>query len=94
MHLFSGFAYENISYRHPGVIREETMEVAKLAGAHEFITELRDRYDMYVGERGVKLPGGQRRRINIARVFLKNPIILVLDEAISALDNESGYLVF
>ncbi len=93
VYLFSGSVYENISYGCPGATREEVMEAAKLAGAHEFITELQDGYDTYVGERGVKLSGGQKQRISIARVFLKNPAILILDEATSALDNESEYLV-
>ena len=93
VYLFSGSVYENISYGRPGPTREEVMEAAKLAGAHEFITELQDGYDTYVGERGVKLSGGQKQRISIARVFLKNPAILILDEATSALDNESEYLV-
>lgn len=93
VYLFSGSVYENISYGRPGATREEVMEAAKLAGAHEFITELQDGYDTYVGERGVKLSGGQKQRISIAHVFLKNPAILILDEATSALDNESEYLV-
>ena len=69
------------------------VEAARLAGAHEFISELQDGYDTYVGERGVKLSGGQKQRISIARVFLKNPAILILDEATSALNNESEYMV-
>ena len=69
------------------------MEAAKRAGADGFIKELKDGYDTYVGERGVKLSGGQKQRISIARVFLKNPPIILLDEATSALDNESEYAV-
>ncbi len=93
VYLFSGTVYDNIAYGRPGASREEVMEAARLAGAHEFITELSEGYDTYVGERGVKLSGGQKQRISIARVFLKNPAILILDEATSALDNESEYLV-
>lgn len=93
VYLFSGSIYENIEYGRPGATREEVIEAAKLAGAHEFILELSDGYDTYVGERGVKLSGGQKQRISIARVFLKNPPILILDEATSALDNESERLV-
>ena len=93
VYLFSGSVYENISYGRPGASKEEVIAAAKLAGAHEFIEELQDGYDTYVGERGVKLSGGQKQRISIARVFLKNPAILILDEATSALDNESEYLV-
>lgn len=93
VYLFSGTVYENIAYGRPGASREEVIGAAKLAGAHEFISQLKDGYDTYVGERGVKLSGGQKQRISIARVFLKNPAILVLDEATSALDNESEHLV-
>ena len=93
VYLFAGTVYENIAYGNPKASKEEIIEAAKLAGAHEFISELKDGYDTYVGERGVKLSGGQKQRISIARVFLKNPKILILDEATSALDNESEYLV-
>ena len=93
VYLFSGSIFENIEYGRPGASREEVVEAAKLAGAHEFILALSDGYDTYVGERGVKLSGGQKQRISIARVFLKNPPILILDEATSALDNESERLV-
>ncbi len=93
VYLFSGTVYENIAYGKPGASYEEVMEAAKRAGADEFIQNLKDKYDTYVGERGVKLSGGQKQRISIARVFLKNPPILILDEATSALDNESEYAV-
>lgn len=93
VYLFSGTVYENISYGRPGASKEEVMEAAREAGAHEFIMELKDGYDTYVGERGVKLSGGQKQRISIARVFLKNPPIIILDEATSALDNESEFAV-
>ncbi len=93
VYLFSGSVYDNIEYGRPGATKEEIIAAAKLAGAHEFIMELSDGYDTYVGERGVKLSGGQKQRISIARVFLKNPPILILDEATSALDNESERLV-
>ena len=93
VYLFSGTVFENISYGKPGASLEEVIEAAKKAGAHEFITALKDGYDTYVGERGVKLSGGQKQRISIARVFLKNPPIIILDEATSALDNESEFAV-
>lgn len=93
VYLFSGSVYENIAYGKPGADREEVIRAAKLAGAHEFIENLRDGYDTYVGERGVKLSGGQKQRISIARVFLKAPKVLLLDEATAALDNESEHLV-
>ena len=93
VYLFSGTVYENIEYGRPGASREEVLQAARMAGAHEFISQLKDGYNTYVGERGVKLSGGQKQRISIARVFLKNPAILILDEATSALDNESEHLV-
>ncbi len=93
VYLFAGTVYENIVYGKPGASREDVIEAAKLAGAHEFISALPDGYDTWVGERGVRLSGGQKQRISIARVFLKNPPILVLDEATSALDNESEHIV-
>ena len=93
VYLFSGTVFENIAYAKPDATEEEVIEAAKKAGAHEFIEDLRDGYHTYVGERGVKLSGGQKQRISIARVFLKNPPIIILDEATSALDNESEYAV-
>ncbi len=93
VYLFSGTIFENIIYGRLNATREEVIEAAKKAGAHEFIMQLKDGYDTYVGERGVKLSGGQKQRISIARVFLKNPPIIILDEATSALDNESEYAV-
>lgn len=93
VYLFGGTVYENIEYGLPGASREAVEEAARLAGAHEFIMALPDGYDTFVGERGVKLSGGQKQRISIARVFLKNPPILILDEATSALDNESEHIV-
>ncbi|MDE7368040.1 MAG: ABC transporter ATP-binding protein/permease [Lachnospiraceae bacterium] len=91
--LFSGSVADNIAYGKPDASREEIMQAARLAGADTFIEELKDGYDTYIGERGVKLSGGQKQRLSIARVFLKNPRILILDEATSALDNESELLV-
>ncbi len=93
VYLFSGTVYENIAYGRENATRDEVVEAAKQAGAHEFIAALKDGYDTYVGERGVKLSGGQKQRISIARVFLKNPPILIMDEATSALDNESEFQV-
>ena len=93
VYLFAGTVYENILYGKPEATREEVMEAAKCANAHEFIMELPDGYDTYIGQRGVKLSGGQKQRLSIARVFLKNPPILIFDEATSALDNESEKVV-
>ena len=93
VYLFSCTVLSNIEYGRPGASREEIVEAAKLAGAHDFIMALEGGYDAYVGEHGVKLSGGQKQRISIARVFLKNPPILILDEATSALDNESEHQV-
>ena len=93
VYMFSGTIYDNIAYGMPSATPEKVTEAARLAGAHEFIQELPEGYQTFVGERGVKLSGGQKQRISIARVFLKNPPILILDEATSALDNESERLV-
>ena len=93
VYLFSGTVSENIAYGKENASAEEIKAAAVLAGADEFISRLPDGYDTYVGERGVKLSGGQKQRISIARVFLKNPPVLILDEATSALDNESEILV-
>lgn len=93
VYLFSGSIRENIAYGKQNATDEEIIAAAKLAGAHDFIKALADGYNSYVGERGIMLSGGQKQRISIARVFLKNPPILILDEATSALDNESERLV-
>ncbi len=93
VYLFSGTVFDNIVYGRPDATFEEVKEAARLAGAAEFIEALPQGYDTYVGERGVKLSGGQKQRISIARVFLKDPPVLILDEATSALDNESERLV-
>ena len=93
VYLFAGTVYENISYGKPDASREEIIEAAKLANAHDFIMELPNGYDTDIGQRGIKLSGGQKQRLSIARVFLKNPPILIFDEATSALDNESENIV-
>lgn len=89
VYLFAGTIRDNILYGRPDATDSEVIAAAKQANIHEFITSLENGYDTYVGERGVRLSGGQKQRISIARVFLKNPAILILDEATSALDNES-----
>ena len=93
VYLFSGSVYENIAYGKTDATREEVIQAAKMAGAHEFIMELKDGYDTYVGERGVKLSGGQKQRISIARVMVRSPKLVILDEATASLDNESAHLV-
>ena len=93
VYLFSGTVYDNILYGRPEASPEEVMEAARKAGAHSFVSELPNGYDTYIGERGIKLSGGQKQRISIARVFLKDPAIIILDEATSALDNESEFAV-
>lgn len=93
VYLFAGTVMENIKYGKPGASDEEAMAAARKANAHDFITGLEKGYDTYVGERGVKLSGGQKQRISIARAFLKNPPILILDEATSSLDNQSERIV-
>ena len=89
IYLFCGTIRDNIAYGRPGASQQEIEDAAKRANIHDFIISLPDGYDTYVGERGTRLSGGQKQRISIARVFLKNPPILILDEATSALDNES-----
>lgn len=93
VYLFAGTIFENISYGKPGASYEEVVEAAKNANAHDFIMSFPDGYDMDIGQRGIKLSGGQKQRLSIARVFLKNPPILIFDEATSALDNESEKVV-
>ena len=93
VYLFVGTVMDNIRYGRPDATREEVVQAAKCANAHEFIMALPDGYDTDIGQRGVKLSGGQKQRLSIARVFLKNPPILIFDEATSALDNESEKVV-
>lgn len=93
VYLFVGSIYENIAYGKPGATREEVINAAKNANAHEFIMAFPDGYDTDIGQRGIKLSGGQKQRLSIARVFLKNPPVLIFDEATSALDNESEKVV-
>ena len=93
VYLFAGTIIDNIRYGRPDATDEEVIRAAKAANAHEFIMELADGYDTDIGQRGVKLSGGQKQRLSIARVFLKNPPILIFDEATSALDNESEKVV-
>lgn len=93
VYLFAGTVLDNIRYGKLDATREEIIEAAKNANAHEFIMELPQGYDTYIGQRGIKLSGGQKQRLSIARVFLKNPPVLIFDEATSALDNESEKVV-
>lgn len=93
VHLFTGSIYDNICYGDKDATLDDIIIAAKKAGIHDFINSLPDKYDTYIGERGVKLSGGQKQRISIARVFLKNPPILILDEATSALDSESEKII-
>ena len=93
VYLFSGTIFENILYGKPDATREEVIAAAKNANAHEFIMAFPDGYDTDIGQRGIKLSGGQKQRLSIARVFLKNPPVLIFDEATSALDNESERVV-
>ena len=89
VYLFSGSIRDNIAYGKPDATEEEIIEAAKCANIHDFIMELPDQYDTFVGERGARLSGGQKQRISIARVFLKNPPILILDEATSSIDTRT-----
>ena len=93
VYLFVGTVFDNIRYGKPDATREEVIEAAKNANAHEFIMSLPNGYETDIGQRGIKLSGGQKQRLSIARVFLKNPPILIFDEATSALDNESEKIV-
>lgn len=93
VYLFAGTVYDNIRYGKKNATKEEVIEAAKNANAHEFIMSLPNGYETDIGQRGIKLSGGQKQRLSIARVFLKNPPILIFDEATSALDNESEKVV-
>jgi ATP-binding cassette subfamily B protein len=93
VYLFTGTILENIRYGKPDASREEIIQAAQKANAHDFIMKLPNGYDSFIGQRGVKLSGGQKQRISIARVFLKNPPILIFDEATSSLDNESEKVI-
>jgi ATP-binding cassette subfamily B protein len=93
VYLFAGTVIENIRYGKPGATKAEIIEAARNANAHDFIMSLPDGYDTDIGQRGVKLSGGQKQRLSIARVFLKNPPVLIFDEATSSLDNESERVV-
>jgi ATP-binding cassette subfamily B protein len=93
VYLFAGTVMENIRYGNPNATEEEVIAAAKHANAHDFIANLPNGYNSEIGQRGVKLSGGQKQRLSIARVFLKNPPVLILDEATSALDNESESMV-
>ena len=93
VYLFNSSIYDNILYGNPNATKEEVLEASKRANIHEFVQTLPDGYDTVIGERGVKLSGGQKQRLSIARVFLKNPPILILDEATSALDNATEILI-
>jgi ATP-binding cassette subfamily B protein len=93
VYLFAGTVFENIAYGKPGATMDEVIEAAKNANAHDFIMSFPDGYNTDIGQRGIKLSGGQKQRLSIARVFLKNPPILIFDEATSALDNESEKVV-
>ena len=93
VYLFAGTIYDNILYGRPGASREEVIAAARSANAHDFIMSLPEGYETNIGQRGIKLSGGQKQRLSIARVFLKNPPVLIFDEATSALDNESEKIV-
>ena len=93
VYLFTGTILENIRYGKPDASREEIIQAAQKANAHDFIMKLPNGYDSFIGQRGVKLSGGQKQRISIARVFLKDPPVLIFDEATSALDNESEHVI-